>query len=117
MALNKYNIKKWYLMLTGKSILHVNQGVGKNYSKNEIKGYYNDLTEKITKSTEKLEKLPMYTKENGDQYYFSIGVFQYGLAAYDLYLSSDDEKYIDCLEKAANWAVNNQDENRRLEVI
>ena len=117
MALNRYNLKKWYLMITGKSILHVKQKIGKNYSKYRIAGYYNDLTEKITKSTEKFGELPMYTKEDGTRYYFSIGVFQYGLAAYDLYLSSDDEKYIDCLEKAANWAVNNQDENRRLEVI
>lgn len=111
MALNKYNIKKWYLMLTGRSILHVNQEIGKNYSKVEIKGYYNDLTEKITRSEEQLGELPMYTKENGDKYYFSIGVFQYGLAAYDLYLLNNEEKYLDCLKKTADWAIDNQDTN------
>lgn len=31
--------KKWYKMLTGKSILHVEQNVGKIYNKTEIMGY------------------------------------------------------------------------------
>lgn len=33
--------------MTGKSISHVNQGVETCYSKTEIAGYYNDLTEKV----------------------------------------------------------------------
>lgn len=35
-------------MLLGKSVEHVHQGEGKVYSKDEIKGYYNDLTKKVT---------------------------------------------------------------------
>ena len=49
MGISIYKIKKWYKMMTGKSISHVNQGVGTCYSKTEIAGYYNDLTEKVTK--------------------------------------------------------------------
>ena len=36
-------------MLTGNSISHVKQGAGSCYSKTEVAGYYNDLTEKVTK--------------------------------------------------------------------
>ena len=35
-------------MITGQSLEHVKQGL-KIYSISEIKGYYNDLTEKVTK--------------------------------------------------------------------
>ena len=49
MGISLYKIKKWYKMMTGKSISHVNQGVGTCYSKTEVAGYYNDLTEKVTK--------------------------------------------------------------------
>lgn len=52
MSITAYNIKKWTRMCLGKSILHVDQGEGKIYSIEEIKGYYNDLTEKVTKLQE-----------------------------------------------------------------
>ena len=35
-------------MVTGKSVLHVNQDIGKCFSTEEVKGYYNNLTEKVT---------------------------------------------------------------------
>ena len=41
-------------MLLGKSLLHVNQPKGKYYEKNQVVGYYNDLTEKVTKSNYKI---------------------------------------------------------------
>ena len=41
MAINIYNIKKWHKMLTGKSVLHVNQDLGKYFEAKELKGYYN----------------------------------------------------------------------------
>ena len=41
-------IKRWKDMLTGKSTFNVKQGVGKIYSETEIKGYYNDLTNKVS---------------------------------------------------------------------
>ena len=48
MAINIIQIQRWTKMLVGRSVEHVNQGIGKVYSKNEIKGYYNDLTGKVT---------------------------------------------------------------------
>lgn len=48
MAVNIIQIQRWTKMLLGRSVEHVHQGEGKVYSKDEIKGYYNDLTKKVT---------------------------------------------------------------------
>ena len=40
MGLSVYNIKKWWLMLSGKSVLHVNQDMGKQFSVGKLEGYY-----------------------------------------------------------------------------
>ena len=39
MAINIYNIKKWHKMLTGKSVLHVNQDLGKYFEANLLYGF------------------------------------------------------------------------------
>ena len=49
MALSVFVIKKWISILSGNSVFTVNQDEGKVYSKDEVKGYYNNLTEKITR--------------------------------------------------------------------
>lgn len=94
-------------MLTGKSIIHVNQGVGTCYSKNEVAGYYNDLTEKVTKDDPNI-LVPMYYVDTGKKIYFAIGIFQYGLAAYDLFLKTNDKIYKDKMIACAEWALENQ---------
>lgn len=99
-------------MIRGKSILHVNQEEGKYYSFNEIKGYFNDLTEKVTKDKENYNSLEVI-KYPGEIHYFPIAVFQYGLACYDLYLSNCDDKEL-MLSKFMvhlNWAFDNQNKN------
>ena len=50
-----YQIKRWYLMLTGKSVWHVNQDIGKCFAKGEVRGYYNNMTEKVMKIPELLD--------------------------------------------------------------
>lgn len=107
MGVSLYKIKKWYRMLTGKSISHVNQGVGTCYSKTEVAGYYNDLTEKVTRDNPDI-LVPKYHVDTGEEIYFSIGIFQYGLAAYDLYLKSGEDAYKKKLLACADWAVDNQ---------
>ncbi len=112
MAISKYNIKKWFKMLTGNSILHVKQGVGREYSCSEIKGYYNDLTEKVTKDNTTAEgELPQYPGNDGVYKIFPIGVFQYGLGAYDLYLETKEEKYLKKFKACVDWTIKNQDNN------
>ena len=107
MGISIYKIKKWYKMMAGKSISHVNQGIGTCYSKTTVAGYYNDLTEKVTKDDPGV-LVPKYHVDTGEEIYFSIGVFQYGLAAYDLFITTHDEVYKNKLIACANWAVENQ---------
>ena len=107
MGVSIYKIKKWYKMLTGQSISHVSQGVGTCYSKEKVAGYYNDLTEKITKDDPAI-LVPKYHVDTGAEIYFSIGIFQYGLAAYDLYLKTNEQTYLDKLLACADWAVEHQ---------
>jgi hypothetical protein len=97
-------------MMTGKSISHVNQGVGTCYSKTELAGYYNDLTEKVTKDDPNI-LVPKYYVDTGEEVYFSIGVFQYGLAAYDLFLTTHNDTYKTKVLACADWAVENQQNN------
>jgi len=98
-------------MLTGKSILHINQGVGKCFSLNSLEGYYNDLTEKVLKDKSILaeDKLPKLKIENGDEIDFPTEIFQYGLGSYDLFLLQEDELFLRKFKLAAEWALENQE--------
>ena len=97
-------------MLTGKSIHHVNQGPGTCYSKDKVAGYYNDLTEKVLRDDPEL-LVPQYSVDTGETIYFSIGIFQYGLASYDLYLKTGEQRYLEKTLACADWAVENQQDN------
>lgn len=111
MALTVYIVKKWALTLIGKNSFNCNQDEGKCYSKDEVKGYYNNLTEKITKFGIPGNQLPK-TQINGKIYKdFSIDIFQYGIAAYDLFLLTCDIQYLDKLKASAEWAIEKQDAN------
>ena len=99
-------------MLTGKSIMHVNQDLGKYFSPGELKGYFNDLTEKVLRDPETLKNktIPMSTDEKAGKVYFPIAIFQYGLGAYDLYIGTGKEIYKDQFMRCVDWAINNQEE-------
>lgn len=111
MGISLYKIKKWIKMLAGKSISHVDQGIGKIYSVDEIRGYYNDLTEKVTKREDLGDKVPISSVDTGEKIYFPIEIFQYGLGAYDLYLLNNDTKMLTKVRAAADWAIENQKED------
>lgn len=113
MAVNIFNIKKWYLMLTGRSILHVDQSIGKYFSVNEVKGYYNDLTEKVIREPQLLDSvdLPKVKTEKGEFIEFPTAIFQYGLGAYDLFIKSGDHRYLEKMRQCAEWAIQNQASN------
>ena len=101
---------KWFKMLTGKSLLHVEQGIGKHFSKNEILGYYNDLTKKVTEdktNIEKIDYIPKFVSDSGKTVEFPVSVFQYGLGCYDLYLETADELYLNKFKTCVDWAESN----------
>lgn len=110
-----YQIRRWIKMLSGRSIDHVNQDKGKCFSPTEIRGYYNNLTEKVTKNPAILDSddLPMVYPENQEPIYFPVAIFQYGLGAYDLYLQTKEEKYLTKFLQCVEWSVNNIDDQGR----
>ena len=115
MAISMHQIKRWYLMLTGKSVWHVNQDIGKCFSKDEIKGYYNNLTEKVLKMPELLDsdELPKLNLEGGKFTVFPVAIFQYGLGAYDLFLQSNEPRYERKFMQCVRWAMNHIDDKGR----
>lgn len=108
MGISLYKIKKWSKMLLGNSISHVDQGPGKIYSVSKVRGYYNNLTEKVTKREDQGNSIPLSTVDSGEIIEFSIEIFQYGLGAYDLYLLNDDSSMLEKVRIVADWAVSNQ---------
>lgn len=110
MSISWYNLKKWTRMLTGKSLLHVQQNIGKNFSVSQISGYYNDLTQKVTRDIPLLQtlELPQNTTPDGKKVYFPVQIFQYGLGAYDLYLQTKEKKFLDRFALCVTWAKENQ---------
>lgn len=110
MAISIYKIKKWCNMLSGNSVHHVNQNEGKYYVENGVEGYYNNLTEKVSRFGLKDASIPTSFVDTGEEIYFSIEIFQYGLASYDLYLASGkkDNSMLEKVIACANWGVDNQ---------
>lgn len=108
--LNFYNIKKWYKMMTGKSILHVNQGLGRHFQTDTVAGYYNDLREKVSKGEDHDQVVvPKITLPDGEKVYFPIAVFQYGLGAYDLFIETGHDLYMEKFRAMVEWALDNQE--------
>lgn len=108
MSVNLYKIKKWAKMLSGNSIYHVNQCEGRAFSADTVRGYYNDLTEKVTLGNLAENELPVTTLDSGKTVLFPIAIFQYGLGAYDLNLLGNDETMLKRVYLCADWAVDNQ---------
>lgn len=103
---------KWLRMLKGDSVFHVTQGKGKVYSTKKIKGYYNDLTNKVCNNTILDEKgIPYNITVTKEKVYFPITVFQYGLALYDLYLIEKNDKYLDDFLVIVEWSRMRQNNN------
>lgn len=109
MAISLFKIKKWTNMILGRSSYHVNQTEGKCYSVNQIKGYYNNLTEKITRFQVPGNEIPITHHDNGTVEYFSIAIFQYGLAAYDLWILNNDKSNLEKFKNCVDWAMENQE--------
>nr|WCG92637.1 hypothetical protein [Lactococcus lactis] len=101
-------LKRWFNMVTGKSSFHVKQGEGKYFSKYEIKGYYNDLTNKVSNKTViDSNGIPINTTIANLETYFPISIFQYGLGLYDLYIETGEKDYLNKFLRIAEWAIEN----------
>jgi len=62
--------EKWFLVMHGESNLHVPQGIGSYCSKNDLRGYYNELTNKFSSKygSQALDKngIPVNRLSNAD---------------------------------------------------
>lgn len=104
MGVSIYNIKRWIRMLTGKSIYHVEQGLGKAIGKG---GYYNDLTQKVLLGEKNLDEngIPFLEHDDGSHIQMPTMIFQYGLGAFDLWLLENKEIYLNKAILCAEWAI------------
>ena len=111
MSFSNYNIKKWTKMLLGRSVLHVRQDIGTLFQPNELKGYFNDLTLKVLKQPIFLQRgrVPTVKTEKGEQIYFPVAIFQYGLGIWDLYLKNGDPVFRKMFLVCSDWALENQE--------
>lgn len=86
---------KWLKMLCGKDVLHVEQGLGSMFVPGALKGYYNDMTDKVIKNENTDETgLPFNITASGEKCRLLVAVLQYGLGCYDLYLKTEDRKFL-----------------------
>lgn len=105
--------KRWMSMLTGTTVVAVEQKIGKVYSLTEIKGFYNDFTNKITNAlTCDSQGVPVTDIGAKDTVYFPIDIFQYGLGFYDLYLQgiNIEDSYFHFIA-ISEWAYSMQRED------
>ncbi len=101
--------KRWTGIILGTNRVAVEQGEGKNYSKTEVKGYYNDLTGKVHDDT--LIDKNGYVQniiQGGKTVYFPISIFQYALGCWDLYLKNNSPQLRSAFLTQCEWALNNQ---------
>lgn len=102
-------------MLNGKSVWHVNQSIGTCFNKDTIRGYYNDLTEKVTIMPSLLysDDLPLLPLEDGSKVEMPVAIFQYGLGAYDMYIREGEDKYMKKFRQSVDWAISHLDAEGR----
>lgn len=100
-------------MLTGKSVLHVNQDIGKHFERNELCGYYNNMKEKVSYMPHIVDSddMPVLRTESGVDFHFPVAIFQFSFGLLDFYYETREEKYLKKFHQCAEWAINNQMEN------
>ncbi|WP_435083141.1 D-glucuronyl C5-epimerase family protein [Ohessyouella blattaphilus] len=105
-------LKRWLRIALGKSATAVAQGVGKCYSKSEIKGYYNDLTNKVSEATLlDAEGVPYNIMSHGEKVYSLVTISQYALGCYDLYLLNQDKAKLAHFLKLAEYLYQHQEDD------
>lgn len=113
MGISIYNIKRWTKMLTGKSIYHVDQNLGKAFEPGQLKGYFNDMTQKVLMGDKNLDEkgIPFLEHSDGSHVQMPTMIFQYGLGAYDLWVIRKEIEYFNKAKRCADWAIDHQEDN------
>ncbi|RGU93395.1 thioredoxin [Clostridium sp. AF15-17LB] len=103
---------KWMKMIMGRDVLHVEQNIGTQFVAGELRGYFNNMVDKVYKC-ENLDEtgIPYNVTDKGEKCQLLVSVLQYGLGNYDLYLSTGSEKYLISFKKCVEWVEKQQDIN------
>lgn len=99
-------LRRWAKMLGGGTAVAVEQGRGRVCVPGELRGYWNDLTGKVSPDT-LLDGggVPLSVIAGGERVHFPIAIFQYALGCNDLYLIDGGREHLDALGACASWAV------------
>lgn len=99
-------LRRWAKMLGGGTAVAVEQGRGRVCVPGELRGYWNDLTGKVSPDTLlDGDGVPLSVIAGGERVNFPIAIFQYALGCNDLYLIDGGRKHLDALGACASWAA------------
>lgn len=102
-------LRRWAKILGGGTAVAVEQGRGRVCEPGELRGYWNDLTGKVSSDTLLDEGgVPLSVIAGGERVHFPIAIFQYALGCSDLYLLECKEEHLNALRVCAEWAAENQ---------
>lgn len=105
-------IQRWFNMAAGKSAVAVEQGMGRCFRKDEIRGYYNDLTGKVSPATLLDEQgVPYNIASSGQKVYSLVTISQYALGCYDLFLLREERAYLERFLKLAERILDSQQDD------
>lgn len=107
-------VGRWTKILSGKTDVAVEQGPGRAYKKDEIAGYYNDLTGKVSPNTLLDEGgIPVSVIAGGERVHFPIAIFQYALGCWDRALLEKNvsDEMLASFVRCADWALDSQRED------
>lgn len=91
-----------------KDYWHGTQNIGRNYSTTELKGYYNDLTKKVTTKSIDLDELVPKVTVGNSFFLHPVTVCQVGLGAYELYLETKNNIHLRQAIICAEWLQENK---------
>ena len=101
---------RWWTILRGKSYYHVPQPIGQRFRRDEIAGYYNDMTWKAEWPGRTDENgVPIEKGRDGQDMRHPITISQMALGVHDVWLSGQEEEDRDRFLRLAKWFEKNQD--------
>lgn len=102
--------RKWLLIARGRSYFHVQQGVGRFYERQAIRGYYNDLRRKAEwDGLTDRNGVPLNRIQDGEPLYFPIMLTQFALGHYDCWLETGNQRHWDAFVATAETLLGLQD--------
>lgn len=103
-------IKKWFNMLTGRGVLHIDKGEGANWSMEKVWGYYIDYSGKITTNQIDEAGIPYSKLADGREENLPITVIQYGLGCFEKIISGYDS-FLNPMKRSADYMLKIQHDN------